>query len=221
MIKYKSVIKKMVDRSTFGNLVDRGCYFVVQKIGLLWKLELMLRGVASFLSIRSMTVMGRPIVGLAIGAKIEFGRNVILMSSSRFCLASALYAPCKFKCIYPSAKILIGDDVSLNGASIVCRSTKITIGARTMIGPNVAIMDSSFHYLWPLNARNTYSTVELDQPIEVGEDVWIGAQVIVLPGSKIGSGSVIGAGSIVIGEIPSNSLAVGSPAKVVRKMDAI
>lgn len=221
MIKYINLFKKLGSRSSFGALVDRICYFALHNIGLLWKLELVLRGAGSFLSVRSMTILGRPIVSLAIGSKIDFGRNVILMSSSRFCLSSSLYAPCNIKCIYASAKILIGDDVSLNGTSIVCRSSKIKIGARTMIAPNVTIMDSSFHYLWPLNMRNTYSTVELDKPIEIGEDVWIGSQVIILPGSKIGTGSVIGAGSIVSGEIPSNSLAVGSPAKVVKKIDAI
>jgi acetyltransferase-like isoleucine patch superfamily enzyme len=221
MIKYINLFKRLGSRSAFGALVDRVCYFSVQNIGLLWKFELMLRGAGSWLSLRSMTVLGRPIVSMAIGSKVEFGRNVVLMSSNRFCLSSSLYAPCKIKCIYATAKILIGDDVSLNGTSIVCRSTKITIGARTMIGPNVTIMDSSFHYLWPLNVRNKYSTVELDKPIEIGEDVWIGSQVIILPGSKIGAGSVIGAGSIVVGEIPSNSLAVGSPAKIAKKIDAI
>jgi acetyltransferase-like isoleucine patch superfamily enzyme len=220
MIKYKNIIKK-VNRSTLGAFIDRGCYFVVQNIGRIWKLELVLRGAESFLSVRSMTILGRPIVSLALGSKLEFGRNVILVSSNRFCLSSSLYAPCNIKCIYASAKILIGDNVSLNGTSIVCRSTKITIGARTMIGPNVTIMDSAFHYLWPLNVRNTYSTFDLDKPIEIGEDVWISSQVIIFPGSKIGTGSVIGAGSIVIGEIPSNSLAVGSPAKVIKKIDAI
>ena len=55
-----------------------------------------------------------------------------------------------------------------------------------------------------------------NEAIEIGEDVWIGAQVIILPGSKIGSGSIIGAGSIVKGVIEPNCLAVGSPAKMVK-----
>lgn len=54
-------------------------------------------------------------------------------------------------------------------------------------------------------------------PVKIGENTWIGEGVIVMPGVEIGSGCVIGAHSIVNKSIPSNSIAVGSPAKVVKK----
>jgi acetyltransferase-like isoleucine patch superfamily enzyme len=88
-----------------------------------------------------------------------------------------------------------------------------------MVGPNVTILDSPFHFLWPLDMRNCYSGNELDEPVKIGDDVWIGAQSIILAGSTIGSGSVIGAGSVVKGVIPPNCLAAGSPARIIRRLD--
>ena len=88
-----------------------------------------------------------------------------------------------------------------------------------MIAPNVTIMDSPFHPAWPPSLRNTYPGTELDRPVEIGDDVWIGTNAIILAGSKIGTGSIIGAGSIVKGEIPKNVLAAGVPAKVIRRLD--
>lgn len=166
-----------------------------------------------------MTVIGRPLVSVAIGSSVDIGKDIDLMSSSRFCLSASLYAPCKIKTICPSARIYIGDGVSLNGTSLVCRSSSISIGARTMIGPNVTIFDSPYHFLWPISARNYYLGNELDERVEIGEDVWVGAQVLILAGSRIGSGSVIGAGSVVGGVIPPNCLAAGSPARVIRRLD--
>jgi acetyltransferase-like isoleucine patch superfamily enzyme len=216
----KNVFIKACNRSFVGAVIDRGHYFVERRIfGFFWKCEMALRGVRSLLSFKSMDVIGRPIVSMAIGSTIQVGKDIVFMSSSRFCLSASLFASCKLKTIYPSARIVIGDGASFNGVSIVCRSSSIYIGARTMIGPNATIIDSPFHSLWPLNLRNSYSSQDLDESVEIGEDVWIGAHVIILPGSKIGSGSVIGAGSIVRGTVPPNCLAAGSPVHIIRELD--
>ena len=58
-----------------------------------------------------------------------------------------------------------------------------------------------------------------EQAVEIGKGSWIGSGAIILPGSKIGEHVVIGANSVVTGEIPSHSVAVGSPARVVRQYD--
>lgn len=190
---------RILQRSSLSLIFDRINYFLTKDIlGNITKIEFLFRGVR-IKKISKLTIIGRPIVSLSIGSYVLLGRDVILMSSSRFCLSSVLYAPCKIKTIFSSAIIEIRDGVSLNGTSIVCRSTKISIGARTMIGPNVTIFDSSFHPQWPLGIRNYYPGKELDEAVEIGEDVWIGAQVIILPGSIIGNGSIIGAGSVVRG----------------------
>ena len=216
----KKIITKACNRSFIGVMIDRGHYFFVRHIlGYFWKCEMVLRGVRPLSFFKSMDVIGRPIVSMAIGSTIEVGKDIVFMSSSRFCLSASLFASCKLKTIYPSARIVIGDGASFNGTSIVCRSSSIYIGARSMIGPNSIIIDSPFHSVWPLNLRNSYSSQDLDESVEIGEDVWIGAHVIILPGSKIGSGCVIGAGSIVRGAVPPNCLAAGSPLRIIRKLD--
>ena len=70
----------------------------------------------------------------------------------------------------------------------------------------------------PLDAETRNQGLEYALPIRVGNNVWIGAQVCVLPGVSIGNNCVIGAGSVVTHDIPDNSLAVGNPCRVVRKL---
>lgn len=185
-------------------------------MGLFFKTEMLARGVA-FKSLFNCNLIGRPIVRTSFKGRIFLGRGVSLMSSPRFCTAATLYSPCKLQTFF-SGIIEIGDDVSMNGTSIVCRSSKITIGARSMIAPNVTIMDSPFHHSWPLDRRNHYPGTELDKSVEIGEDVWIGVGTIILAGAKIGAGSIIGAGSVVTYTIPPNSLAIGAPAKPIKTL---
>jgi acetyltransferase-like isoleucine patch superfamily enzyme len=220
MIAPRHLLNKLFTRSAPFALIDKAFYFLACHVfGYIWKVELAIRGVRPWSALRKTTIVGRPIVGMGIGSTIRIGECVILMSSSRYCFSASLYGPCKIQTISPSARIHLGEGASFNGTSIVCRSSKISIGARTMIGPNVTIVDSPFHPVWPPVDRNAYSGTELDASVDIGQDVWIGAQVIVLPGSRIGRGSVIAAGSIVKGEVPPNCLAAGSPARVVRTLD--
>jgi acetyltransferase-like isoleucine patch superfamily enzyme len=88
-----------------------------------------------------------------------------------------------------------------------------------MIGGNCQIMDSDGHPLWPLSARRHYPGIEYDAPVDIGDDVYIGLNVLILKGSSIGNGAVIAAGSVVTGMIPPNCLAAGVPAKVIRPLD--
>ena len=214
------MLARFLSPSSYFAALDRLGIVVTRDLaGSLWKLEGSARGL-HIDGFRTLVVIGRPTIRVAYGSRIEIGRGVVLMSSSRFCLSASLYAPIKLITHTSSAAISIGAGASLNGTSVVCRSSRIVIGARTMVGPNAVIVDSPYHPLWPLDARNRYPGTHLDREVEIGDDVWIGMQVIVLPGAKIGSGTVIGAGSIVSGEIPPNCLAVGRPARVVRRLDA-
>ena len=91
---------------------------------------------------------------------------------------------------------------------------KVTIGDNVLIAPNVQL----YTVAHPLDAVERNTLKLLAQPITIGNNVWIGGGVIVLPGVTIGDNSVIGAGSVVTKDIPANSLAFGNPCKVVKQL---
>ncbi|MGE3325818.1 MAG: DapH/DapD/GlmU-related protein, partial [Acidimicrobiia bacterium] len=112
-------------------------------------------------------------------------------------------------------RLEVGERTLLNyGTSITAAST-VTIGARCLIGTLVTIMDNDFHRLEPDRRLERPDS----RPISIGENVWLGTRVIVLGGVTIGAGSAIGAGSIVTKDIPPMSLAVGTPARVIRSLE--
>lgn len=91
----------------------------------------------------------------------------------------------------------------------------INIGDNVFIGPNCGLYTANH----PLEIAARNSGIEQALPIEIGDNVWLGANVVVLPGVKIGSGTVISAGSVVTKDIPENVLAVGTPAKVIKTIN--
>lgn len=94
----------------------------------------------------------------------------------------------------------------------------ITVGSRTLIGPNCSFYSGS-HPLDPA-IRNGINGPEGGAPITIGDDCWFGGNAIVLPGVTIGRGATIGAGSVVTRDIPPFTLAVGNPARVIRKIES-
>ena len=90
----------------------------------------------------------------------------------------------------------------------------VTIGDDCFIGPNVSIY-TACHSTDPVE-RN--SRQEWAKPVTIGHNVWIGGSVTILPGVNIGDNVTIGAGSVVVGDIPPNTVAVGSPCKVIKNL---
>ncbi|MGW5636069.1 sugar O-acetyltransferase [Streptomyces sp. NPDC003832] len=90
----------------------------------------------------------------------------------------------------------------------------ITIGEDCQIGPNVQLLTPTH----PLEPEPRRDKLEAARPITIGNNVWLGGGVIVLPGVSIGDDSVIGAGSVVTKDVPAGVVAVGSPARVVRTL---
>jgi len=162
---------------------------------------------------------GKVIIIRAPQSDIIIGNNCLLVSSSKRSTASSIYAPTKLRTFSSSAKIIIKDSVDLNGCSISCRSKLIEIGEGTMIAPNCTIMDSDFHALWPPEERRSNPAFERDKSVIIGKNVWIGSQSVILKGVKIGDNSIIGARSVVTKDVPENSLAVGNPARIIKKLD--
>ena len=113
----------------------------------------------------------------------------------------------------PGARISIGDVTGFNFGVDIFASDSIEIGSRTMVGPLVVIHDTNFH---PVGEGDKTRV----GPVKIGDDVWIGRGAIILPGVEIGRFSVIGAGSVVTKDVPPRTLVAGSPAKVVREINA-
>ncbi|KAM4067171.1 maltose acetyltransferase domain-containing protein [Hirsutella rhossiliensis] len=93
-------------------------------------------------------------------------------------------------------------------------SALVHIGDRVMLGPNVTISTATHE----VEVASRVDNIEYARPITIGDDCWIGGQVVILPGVIIGQGCTIGAGAIVTRNIPAWSVAVGAPAKVVKKV---
>ena len=90
----------------------------------------------------------------------------------------------------------------------------MTIGDDCFVGPNVSIY-TACHSTNPAE-RNTRQ--EWAEPVSIGRNVWIGGSVTILPGVTIGDNVTIGAGSVVVNDIPSNTVAVGNPCRVVKQL---
>ncbi len=110
--------------------------------------------------------------------------------------------------------VSIGDGTYANMNLTLIDDWKITIGKGVLFGPNVTLSTTG-HPVHPKHRTDGMYSF----PITIGDNVWIGANVIVLPGVTIGENSVIGAGSVVTKDIPANVVAFGSPCKVYREIN--
>ena len=116
-----------------------------------------------------------------------------------------------------SRKTELGDHFHTNGM-IVYGGGRVTVGRYFHSGWGLRIFTRSHDY----NGGESipYGTTFVSKSVEIGDFVWIGAEVILLPGTKIGEGAIIQAGSVVHGEIPPLAIAGGNPAKVFAHRDA-
>ena len=111
-------------------------------------------------------------------------------------------------------RLEIGHHSFINYGCSIVATELVQIGANCTIGTHVIIMDNDFHRLEPEHRNERPESA----PVIIEDNVWLGARVIVLKGIRIGTGSVVGAGSIVNKDIPARSVAVGNPARVIRKV---
>jgi acetyltransferase-like isoleucine patch superfamily enzyme len=111
----------------------------------------------------------------------------------------------------PGACLEIGKRVFVNQGTSIVASKHIEIGDDSRIGDFVAIYDTNYH---PTDSEHATKSL----PVVIGANVWLGRNVIVLPGSRVGDHVVATAGSVVSGEIPPRVLISGNPAKVIRKL---
>ena len=120
-----------------------------------------------------------------------------------------------FRCDY-GCNIFIGDDFFANFNLTILDEAEVRIGNNVFVGPNVSIYTACH----PLDAVSRNTGVEWAEPVSIGDSVWIGGNTVILPGVSIGSESVIGAGAVVTRDVPPRCVAVGNPARVVRRLGA-
>ena len=119
-----------------------------------------------------------------------------------------------FYCDY-GYNISVGENFYMNHNCVILDAAKIEFGDNVFIGPNCGFYTAGH----PLNVLDRNKGLEYAKPIKVGNNVWFGGNVVVIPGVTIGDNVTIGAGSIVTKDIPSNVLAYGNPCRVVRNLD--
>ena len=118
-----------------------------------------------------------------------------------------------FRCDY-GENIHIGENFFANFNLTVLDEAEVRIGDNCFIGPNVSIYTACH----PLDSENRNKALEWAEPVTIGHNVWIGGSVTICPGVTIGDNVVIGAGSTVTKDIPSNVVAAGNPARVIRRL---
>ncbi|TLS21261.1 uncharacterized protein PpBr36_10545 [Pyricularia pennisetigena] len=113
--------------------------------------------------------------------------------------------------------IIIGDNFYSNFNLVILDCGIVNIGNRVMFGPFVSIFTATHE----TEVQSRRDGIEYALPVTIGDDCWIGGNVTILPGVTIGKGTTIGSGSVVTKSIPEFSVAVGSPAKVIKKVQPV
>lgn len=123
------------------------------------------------------------------------------------------FAEPPFRCDY-GYNIELGENFYSNYNLVILDCAKVTIGNNVLIGPNTGIYTAGH----PLHHMDRALGLEFALPVNVGNNVWIGGNVIINPGISVGDNSVIGSGSVVTKNIPANVVAAGNPCKVLREI---
>ncbi|MCR8962957.1 sugar O-acetyltransferase [Brevibacillus halotolerans] len=124
-----------------------------------------------------------------------------------------VYIEPPFHCDY-GKNIEVGNNFYANFNCTILDVGKVVIGENVMFAPNVSIYTAGH----PVHPDSRNSGYEYGIPITIGDNVWIGGNVVINPGVTIGNNVVIGAGSVVTKDIPDNVIAVGNPCRVIREI---
>ena len=173
---------------------------------------------------KKLLLKGMPVIFNKKGASLVIGDNCCIKSSFLSNLVG-LYSKTIIVTRSPDAEIIIGNNVGISGASIYARKS-IRIGDNTAIGGNCKILDNDFHPI-EYEDRNRLmndpnggdSDLVPSKPIVIGRNCFIGCNSIILKGTILGDGCVVGAGAVVSGKFEENSVIVGNPAKVIKKLE--
>ncbi len=146
---------------------------------------------------------------------LEMDKRIALMQEMFAEIGPGCYIEPPFHSNFGGGHVHFGKNIYANFNLTIVDDTHVYVGDSTMFGPNVTIATAG-HPILPELRQQGY---QYNMPVHIGKNCWIGAGVIIMPGTTIGDNVVIGAGSIVTKDIPDNVVAVGNPARILRKVN--
>lgn len=117
-----------------------------------------------------------------------------------------------------SKNIFIDDFVYIGPKSTIYAHGKVTIKKGSILGPNVTIYTANHNFKKNANAIPYDKQLDI-RSVEIDENVWVGGNVLLLPGAKLREGVVVGAGSVIAKEVPAYSIVVGNPFRIIGTRD--
>lgn len=151
---------------------------------------------------------------LSFFKRIYLARKIEKVKSSIYRIGENVKFDLSTKFIYPN-KLTLGDNIYIGPKGFINSMGEVRIGAGTIIGPEIMILSANHNFKDP--RLLPYDEQYILKSVVIEENVWIGARVIITPGTYIGEGSIIGAGAVVRGNIPKMSIVTGNPCKIVSK----
>ena len=168
------------------------------------------------------TLYGKPLIKKVSNSRIVIGKGVVLVSENyvdgHVINEAGVNHPVILSTSYEGAEIIIHDHVGISGSSIVaCK--KVEIGECTNLGVNSCIYDTDFHCVDPLKRKHQRSIIEAkSSPVKLGNNVWLGANSIVLKGVTIGNNSIVGAMSLVTHNVDENTIVGEKKKKTIKQL---
>lgn len=148
-------------------------------------------------------------------ARIEIGKNTVI-NSNNYGYHLNMFTKCKLLADRPKAVIKIGSNCRIH-ATCLHAFKEIIIGNRVLIAANTQIIDGNGHELMMHDPENRIHSTDNGKPIQIGDDVWIGTNVLILGGVTIGNGAVIAANTLVNKDVLPHTLVGGNPMTLLKE----
>ncbi|MGQ1946426.1 acyltransferase [Geofilum sp. OHC36d9] len=187
--------------------------FVIKELSWLYVVFMFIVNGVKFSSFES---FGFPIINISLKGKCSIGRGLKMHNGAKFC-ASGINGKCKID-VRNKGELIIGNSVGLSDVTIICQE-HITIGNNVLLGVGTQIRDTDEHSLNVADRLNGLDKIrQKSSPIVIGDNVFIGANCMILKGINIGANSIVGAGSVLTKNVPPEEIWAGNPAKFIRKI---